>query len=80
MESGVSSDGDKLQTKITHHYAEKPAIAQHTKIKNTRKHLTHKVTNELVKASNLIVVSKIKSKSFTSSKLAKSVYDVRWVI
>ncbi|MGP9635832.1 hypothetical protein ACT3TU_01835 [Psychrobacter sp. AOP3-A1-26] len=66
-----------MQTKITHHYVEKPAIAQRTKIKNTRKDFTHQFTNKLVKASNLSVVGKIKSKSFTSSKLVKSVYDVR---
>ena len=88
-DAAVSSDGDKLQTKITHKYAKKLAIAQraknkkrvraiHTKIKNTRKDLTHKFTSKLVKANNLIVVGKIKSKSFTSSKLAKSVYDAGW--
>ena len=88
-DAAVSSDGDKLQTKITHQYAEKLAISQraknkkrtraiNAKIKNTRKDLIHKFTNKLVKANNLIVVGKIKSKSFTSSKLAKSVYDAGW--
>ena len=88
-DSAVTSDGDKLQTKITHQYAEKLAIAQraknkkrvkaiHAKIKNTRQDLIHKFTNKLVKANALIVVGKIKSKSFTSSKLAKSVYDAGW--
>src|SRR5690606_16334044 len=33
---------------------------------------------KLVKANSLIVVGKIKSKSFTSSKLAKSFYDAGW--
>jgi len=88
-DAAISSDGDKLQTKTTHHYAEKLAIAQrannkkrvkaiHAKIKNTRADLTHKFTNKLVKANTLIVVGKIKSKSFTSTKLAKSVYDAGW--
>ena len=88
-DSAVTSSGDKLQTKITHKYAEKLAIAQraknkkrvqsiHAKIKNTRKDLIHKFTNKLVKANNLIVVGNIRSKSFTSSKLAKSVYDAGW--
>lgn len=88
-DAAVSSDGDKLQTKITHQYAEKLAIAQrannkkrvkaiHAKIKNTRQDLVHKFTSKLVKSNNLIVVGKIKSKSFTSSKLAKSVYDAGW--
>ena len=88
-DAAVSSDGDQLQTKITHQYDEKLAIAQraknkkrvkaiHAKIKNTRKDLTHKFTNKLVKANSLIVVGKIKSTSFTKGKLAKSVYDAGW--
>ena len=88
-DSAVSSDDDQLQIKVTHQYAEKLAIAQraknkkrvraiHAKIKNTRQDLIHKFTNKLVKANNLIVVGKIKSTSFTSSKLAKSVYDAGW--
>ncbi|MEC5210543.1 putative transposase [Psychrobacter sp. PL15] len=85
----TSSDGDVLTTKLTHKYAEKLAIAGraknknrvkaiHAKIKNTRQDLIHKFTNKLVKANNLIVVGKIKSKSFTSTNLAKSVYDAGW--
>ncbi len=88
-DSAVSSDGDQLQTKVTHQYAEKLATAQraknkkrvkaiHAKIKNTRQDLIHKFTSKLVKANSLIVVGKIKSNSFTSSKLAKSVYDAGW--
>jgi IS605 OrfB family transposase len=88
-DSAVSSDGDVLTTKLTHQYAEKLAIAQraknkkrvraiHAKIKNTRQDLIHKFTSKLVKANSLIVVGKIKSTSFTSSKLAKSVYDAGW--
>ena len=88
-DSAVSSDGDKLQTKVTHQYAEKLAIAQraknkkrvkaiHAKIKNTRQDLIHKFTSKLVKANSLIVVGKIKSTSFTKGKLAKSVYDAGW--
>ncbi|MGP5060057.1 RNA-guided endonuclease InsQ/TnpB family protein [Psychrobacter celer] len=88
-DSAVSSDGDQLQTKVTHQYAEKLATAQraknkkrvkaiHAKIKNTRQDLIHKFTSKLVKANSLIVVGQIKSTSFTSSKLAKSVYDAGW--
>lgn len=88
-DAAVSSDGDQLQTKVTHQYAEKLATAQrarnkkrvkaiHAKIKNTRKDLTHKFTHKLVKANSLIVVGKIKSTSFTKGKLAKSVYDAGW--
>ncbi|MGP5059801.1 RNA-guided endonuclease InsQ/TnpB family protein [Psychrobacter celer] len=88
-DSAVSSNGDVLTTKLTHQYAEKLAIAQraknkkrvkaiHAKIKNTRQDLIHKFTSKLVKANSLIVVGKIKSNSFTSSKLAKSVYDAGW--
>ncbi len=89
-DSAVNSDGDKLQTKITHQYAEKLATAQraknkkrvkaiHAKIKNTRQDLIHKFTSKLVKANSLIVVGKIKSTSFTKGKLAKSVYDAGWL-
>jgi len=89
QDSAVSSNGDVLTTKLTHQYAEKLAIAQraknrkrvkaiHAKIKNTRQDLIHKFTSKLVKANSLIVVGKIKSTSFTSSKLAKSVYDAGW--
>ena len=88
-DSAVSSNGDVLTTKLTHQYAEKLATAQraknkkqvkaiHAKIKNTRQDLIHKFTSKLVKANSLIVVGKIKSNSFTSSKLAKSVYDAGW--
>ncbi len=89
QDSAVSSEGDQLQIKVTHQYAEKLAIAQraknkkrvraiHAKIKNTRQDLIHKFTSKLVKANSLIVVGKIKSTSFTSCKLAKSVYDAGW--
>jgi len=88
-DSAVTSDGDVLTTKLTYKYAEKLAIAGraknknrvkaiHAKIKNTRQDLIHKFTNKLVKANSLIVVGKIKSKSFTSTNLAKSVYDAGW--
>ncbi|WP_299331358.1 transposase [uncultured Psychrobacter sp.] len=88
-DSAVSSNGDVLTTKLTHQYAEKLAIAQraknkkrvraiHAKIKNTRQDLIHKFTSKLIKANSLIVVGQIKSTSFTSSKLAKSVYDAGW--
>ncbi len=88
-DSAVSSNGNVLTTKLTHQYAEKLAIAQraknkkrvkaiHAKIKNTRQDLIHKFTSKLVKANSLIVVGQIKSTSFTSSKLAKSVYDAGW--
>lgn len=88
-ESATTSNGDVLATKLTHKYAEELAIAQraknkkrvmaiHAKIKNTRQDLIHKFTSKLVKDNNLIVVGKIRSKSFTSSKLAKSVYDAGW--
>ncbi|MBO1532111.1 transposase, partial [Psychrobacter sp. F1192] len=80
-DAAVSSEGDQLQIKVTHQYAEKLASAQraknkkrvkaiHAKIKNTRQDMIHKFTSKLVKANNLIVVGKIKSNSFTSSKLA----------
>ncbi|MGP5222331.1 RNA-guided endonuclease InsQ/TnpB family protein [Psychrobacter celer] len=77
-DSAVSSEGDQLQIKVTHQYTEKLATAQRAKNKNTRQDLIHKFTSKLVKANSLIVVGKIKSTSFTSSKLAKSIYDAGW--
>ena len=88
-DSATTSNGNKLQTKITHQYAEKLAIAQraknkkrvravHAKIKNTRQHLIHAFTSKLVKDNKVIVVGKLQSNSFTSTKLAKSVYDAGW--
>ncbi len=88
-ESATTSQGDKLAIKQTQKWAAKLTVAQrannkkrvraiHAKIKNTRQDIIHKFTNKLIKANNLIVVGKIKSQSFTSSKLAKSVYDAGW--
>jgi len=88
-DAATTSDGNTLVTKITHKYAAKLAIAQrsknkkrakaiHAKIKNTRQDLIHKFTTRLIKDNALIVVGKLSSKTFTSTKLAKSVYDASW--
>ena len=88
-DSATTSNGEVLTTKLTHKYAPKLGIAQraknkkrvkaiHAKIKNTRQDLIHKFTSKLVKDNKLIVVGKLQSKSFTSTKLAKSVYDAGW--
>ena len=87
--AATCSNGDKLETKFTQQYAEKLATAQrahkkkqvkriHRKIKNSRADATHKFTSSLVKENRLIVAGNIKSSSFTSGKLAKSVYDANW--
>ncbi len=88
-DSATSSQGDKLTVKQTQKWAAKLAIAQrannkkrvrsiHAKIKNTRQDLIQKFTTNLVKGNSLIVVGKLNSRSFTSTKLAKSVYDAGW--
>ena len=88
-DAATASNGEVLTTKLTHKYAPKLGIAQraknkkrvkaiHAKIKNTRTDLIHKFTTKLVKDNNAIIVGKLQSKSFTSSKLAKSVYDAGW--
>ncbi|OOS22491.1 transposase [Moraxella lincolnii] len=88
-DSVTTSDGDKLITKFTQKYANKLAKAQrankkkqikaiHAKIKNSRLNAIHQFTSKLVKQNALIVIGKLKSKTFTSSKLAKSVYDASW--
>ena len=87
--AATCSNGDKLETKFTHRYAEKLASAQrarkkkqarriHRKIKNKRTDATHKFTARLVNENWLIVAGNVKSSSFTSGKLAKSVYDANW--
>ena len=88
-DSATTSNGDVLATKVTHKYAPKLAIAQrannkkrvkaiHAKIKNTRQDLIHKFTTNLAKTNKVIIIGKLQSKSFTSTKLAKSVYDAGW--
>ena len=52
--------------------------AKHAKIKNSRLNAIHQITSKLVKQNALIVIGKLNSKTFTSSKLAKSVYDASW--
>ena len=87
--AATCSNGDKLETKFTQQYAEKLASAQrahkkkqtkriHRKIKNSRADVTHKFTSKLVRENRLIVAGNVKSSSFTSGKLAKSVYDANW--
>lgn len=83
------SNGDKLETKFTHKYAEKLAKAQrankknlvrsiHAKIKNSRLDAIHKFTTNLVKHNAFIALGKLNSSNFTSTNLAKSVYDASW--
>ncbi|HSP85041.1 MAG TPA: transposase [Psychrobacter sp.] len=88
-DSATTSNGEVLATKLTHKYAPKLGIAQraknkkrvkaiHAKIKNTRQDLIHKFTTNLAKTNKIIIIGKLQSKSFTSTKLAKSVYDAGW--
>ena len=83
------SNGSTLTTKFTQKYAKKLAIAQrankkklvrsiHAKIKNSRLNAIHQFTSKLVKDNALIVIGKLNSSNFTSTKLAKSVYDAGW--
>ena len=87
--AATCSNGEKLETKFTQQYAEKLATAQRAgkkkqtrrinrKIKNKGADATHKFTGKLVKENRLIVAGNVKSSSFTSGKLAKSVYDANW--
>ena len=87
--AATCSNGDKLETKFTQQYAKKLASAQragkkkqvkriHLKTRNSRADATHKFTARLVKENRLIVAGNVKSSSFTSGKLAKSVYDANW--
>ena len=88
-DSATTSNGEVLATKLTHKYAPKLGIAQraknkkrvkaiHGKIKNPRQDLIHKFTTNLTKTNKIIIIGKLQSKSFTSTKLAKSVNDAGW--
>ena len=88
-DSATTSNGEVLATKLTHKYAPKLGVAQraknkkrvkaiHAKIRNTRQDLIHKFTTNLAKTNKIIIIGKLHSKSFTSTKLAKSVYDAGW--
>ena len=88
-DSATTNSGQKLVTKLTHKYAPKLCIAQraknkkrikaiHAKIKNTRQDLIHQFTTKLVTTNKIIIIGKLQSTSFTSTKLAKSVYDAGW--
>ncbi|MFB6349904.1 RNA-guided endonuclease InsQ/TnpB family protein [Moraxella sp. ZJ142] len=88
-DSVTASNGDKLSMKFTAKYAQKLAKAQrankkkqvkniHAKIKNSRLNAIHQFTSKLIKDHALIVIGKLKSTAFTSTKLAKSVYDASW--
>lgn len=87
--AATCSNGDKLETKFTQKYAEKLATAQrahkkkqarkiYRKTRNSRANATHQFTNRLVKNNRLIVIGNMKASTFTSGKLAKSVYDANW--
>ena len=88
-ESATTSNGEVLAIKLTHQYAPKLGMAQraknkkrvkaiHAKIKNTRQDLIHKFTTTLVITNKILIIGKLQSKSFTRTKLAKSVYDAGW--
>ena len=88
-DSATTSNGEVLKTKVTQQYAKKLGTAQraknkqrvkamHAKIKHTRQDLIHKFTTNLAKTNKIIIIGKLQSKSFTSTKLAKSVYDAGW--
>lgn len=83
------SDGTALTTKFTHKYAQKLAKAQrankkklvksiHAKIKHSRLNAIHQFTSKLIKQNALIVMGKLTPSHFTSTNLAKSVYDASW--
>lgn len=50
----------------------------HAKIANRRKDSLHKLSNQLVKENNLIVVGNVSSSKLAKTNMAKSVYDAGW--
>jgi len=56
----------------------KRITAIHAKIKNKRKDWNHKVTTQLVREYDLIVVGNVSSKKLMKTRMAKSVADAGW--
>ncbi len=65
-----SNNYQKLKTKIAVLYS---------KMNNARKHITHKITNSLIKQNDIIVTEKLHIQNMMRNhKLAKSISDVIW--
>jgi IS605 OrfB family transposase len=86
------SDGTQLEAGRFYHDLE-PALAKaqrarkkarvkaiHAKIRNRRKDVLHKFSRQLVKRCGVIIVGDVKSRSFTRTHNAKSVYDAGWAM
>lgn len=52
--------------------------AIHAKISNSRKDTNHKISHELARDNNLIVVGNVSSSKLVKTKMAKSVLDAGW--
>lgn len=50
----------------------------HAKIKNSRKDLAHKISHEITRDNNLIVIGDVSSPKLTKTRMAKSVLDAGW--
>lgn len=86
----TASDGTKYHREsATSKYAERLAMAQrankkrlvktlHAKIQNSRKDWAHKVTTEIVKNNDVIVVGDVSPSKLQKTKMAKSVSDASW--
>ena len=86
----VLSNGNKYSREnITKKYEDGLALAQragkrrrvskiHSKIRNTRKDWTHKVTTKIISSAAILCVGDVKSKKLVKTRLAKSIYDASW--
>jgi len=86
----TTSDGQKFKAnKYYRQYERKLGLAQkdgkkrriktlHAKIANSRKDTNHKISHELTRDNNLIVVGDVSSSKLVKTNMAKSVLDAGW--
>ncbi|WP_369625256.1 RNA-guided endonuclease InsQ/TnpB family protein [Marinobacterium sp. BA1] len=91
-DTATCSDGTRLEAGRFYRDLE-PALAKaqrarkksrvkaiHAKIRNRRKDALHKFSRQLVNRCGVIIIGDVKSRSFTRTKSAKSVYDAGWAL
>ncbi len=91
-DTATCSDGTRLEAGRFYRDLE-PALARaqrarkqhrvkaiHAKIANRRKDALHKFSRQLVNRCGVIIVGDVKSRSFTRTNSAKSVYDAGWAM
>lgn len=85
----LSNGKEYKRENLTKKYEEKLSKAQrankkkqvtnlHAKIKNVRKDWNHKVTTEIIKENDTIIIGNVSSRKLVKTRFAKSVNDASW--